>query len=164
MAARCFARHRAYSSASAASASTSAPIDASARGAVFHRRPPPQKGAATAGRLSVSFLFDRSARVAYKRHMEYEVSTIANFDSWLDGQSADVREMIATRIVRVEAGLLGDHATVGKGVSELRFHSGAGYRVYYTVRERVIVILLCGGTKRTQKREIKAAQELAAQV
>jgi putative addiction module killer protein len=94
--------------------------------------------------------------------MEYEVSTIDEFDQWLEGQSADVQEMVATRITRIEAGLLGDHAPVGDTVSEFRDHRGPGYRLYYTLRERVIVILLWGGIKKTQKRDIKKAKALAA--
>lgn len=94
--------------------------------------------------------------------MQYEVATTEDFDNWLDAQDADVREMIATRIVRVQSGLLGDTASVGKKVSELRFHTGPGYRVYYTIQGRVLVILLCGGTKKGQAKDIKTAQGLAA--
>ena len=58
--------------------------------------------------------------------MRYEVATTALFDEWLVNQGVAVREMIATRIVRLESGLLGDHASIGDKVSELRFHAGAG--------------------------------------
>lgn len=95
--------------------------------------------------------------------MSYVVETTDTFDAWLDALSdARAVEAIATRIVRVQSGLFGDHESVGDGVSELRIHYGPGYRLYYTLRERVIVILLVGGTKRTQKRDIRKAKELAA--
>jgi putative addiction module killer protein len=55
----------------------------------------------------------------------------------------------------------GDAKSVGKGVMEMRIDYGPGYRVYYTNRGAEIVILLCGGDKRTQRRDIKRAQELA---
>lgn len=94
--------------------------------------------------------------------MQYEVATTEEFDSWLDSQDDDIREIIATRIVRLQSGLLGDHASVGKKVSELRIHVGPGYRVYYTIQGRVLVILLCGGTKKSQAKDIKSAQGMAA--
>ena len=71
---------------------------------------------------------------------------------------------IATRIVRLEAGLLGDWKPLGNGVSELRVDYGPGYRLYYTLRGRVVVILLCGSEKQDQDRTIRRAQELAKQV
>jgi putative addiction module killer protein len=92
----------------------------------------------------------------------FEIATTEEFDAWLDQQAADVREMIATRLVRVSVGLLGDHHAVGGKVSELRFHVGPGYRVYYTMQGRVLVVLLCGGTKKGQRKDVKRARELAA--
>lgn len=57
---------------------------------------------------------------------------------------------------------MGDVQLVGEGVSELRIHSGAGWRLYFTRRGQQIVVLLAGGSKKTQKKEIKRAQVLAA--
>lgn len=107
-------------------------------------------------------MFDNLAPVAYIGQMEYKVATTEEFDNWLDAQSDDVREMIATRLVRAQSGNLGDHASIGGKVSELRFHAAAGYRVYYTVQGRVLIVLLCGGTKKSQKKDMKKAKDLAA--
>lgn len=54
-------------------------------------------------------------------------------------------------------GNLGDHHSVGEGVSELRFSFGPGYRIYYGIEDKKIILLLCGGDKSTQKRDIKKA-------
>jgi putative addiction module killer protein len=94
--------------------------------------------------------------------VEYDVATTDEFDGWLDEQAADVRELVATRILRVQSGLLGDHKALGDKVSELRIHSGPGYRLYYTVSGRVLIILLVGALKRDQKKDLKRAKALAA--
>jgi putative addiction module killer protein len=67
----------------------------------------------------------------------------------------------ARRIERAENGNLGDVKPVGAGVSEMRIDMGAGYRVYFTMREKIVVILLAGGTKSTQQKDIKKAIKLA---
>ena len=92
-----------------------------------------------------------------------EIRQTATFRDWLDSL-ADARaaERIAQRLVRLQAGLFGDVRSVGEGVSELRVDYGPGYRVYFVRRGRMIVILLCGGDKRSQTRDIKAAKALAA--
>ena len=69
--------------------------------------------------------------------------------------------MIATRLYRLAEGLTGDVASVGKGVSELRIHHGAGYGVYFQKRGNTLVVLLCGGDKSTQARDIEMAKKLA---
>lgn len=71
---------------------------------------------------------------------------------------------ISRRIDRLEAGNFGDSKTVGGTVSELRINYGPGYRVYFTRRGSMVVILLCGGDKTTQTRDIKRAQALAAEL
>jgi putative addiction module killer protein len=92
----------------------------------------------------------------------YRIERTEEFENWLDGLRDRVaQKRISTRITRVESGLLGDWKTVGDGVSEFRVDYGPGYRLYYTMRGQVIVILLCGSEKRDQDRAIKLAKELA---
>ena len=92
-----------------------------------------------------------------------EVRQTAAFRLWLDGL-ADKRatERIAQRVVRLQSGLIGDSKPVGEGVSELRIDYGPGYRVYFVQRRRVLIILLCGGDKPSQRRDINRAKALAA--
>ncbi len=71
---------------------------------------------------------------------------------------------IAVRLRRVSIGNLGDAKPVGGGVSELRIDQGPGYRLYFTRRGLEVVILLCGGDKRTQAADIKRAQKMAAEL
>jgi putative addiction module killer protein len=73
------------------------------------------------------------------------------------------RAAIAARIFRLANGLAGDVSPVGQGVSELRIHYGPGYRVYFQQRGNELVILLCGGDKNTQSRDIGTAKRLASE-
>jgi putative addiction module killer protein len=68
---------------------------------------------------------------------------------------------IAARILRLENGNLGDVKPVGEGVSELRINYGPGYRIYFTQAGRTVILLLCGGDKSTQARDITTAKKLA---
>lgn len=91
------------------------------------------------------------------------IKPLPGFTAWLDSLAdATVRGVVVARIKRLELGLLGDVEIVGDGVSELRIHIGAGWRVYFTQRGKQLIVLLVGGSKRTQKRDIKRARELAA--
>ena len=72
--------------------------------------------------------------------------------------------IITSRLVRVADGNLGDHKLLGDGVSELRIHYGAGYRIYYTQRGKEIILLLCCGGKSNQKQDLKKAKELNKEV
>jgi putative addiction module killer protein len=84
------------------------------------------------------------------------------FDAWLGGLKDKVgRARIAHRIRSAEHGNFGDCESVGEGVSEMRIHVGPGYRVYFTRRGEVIYLLLLGGDKSSQKRDIKRAIEMA---
>lgn len=71
------------------------------------------------------------------------------------------KALIAARIFRLANGLSGDAEPVGEGISELRIHSGPGYRVYYKQHDNKIIILLCGGDKSSQTKDIKMAKKLA---
>jgi putative addiction module killer protein len=71
------------------------------------------------------------------------------------------KTIIATRLMRLAEGLPGDVEPVGEGVSELKIHYGPGYRVYFQRRGNLLVVLLCGGNKSTQVRDIAAAKKLA---
>ena len=73
------------------------------------------------------------------------------------------RALIAARIFRLANGLVGDVKPVGRGVSELRIHHGPGYRIYFKQRGNEVVILLCGGDKDSQQRDIDTAQRLASE-
>jgi putative addiction module killer protein len=71
---------------------------------------------------------------------------------------------IAKRIDRLTAGHFGDVRSVGDGVQELRIHLGPGYRVYFVERGGAVIILLCGGDKKTQARDIEAAKAMAGEL
>ena len=91
------------------------------------------------------------------------IRSLPEFTEWLDGLSdASVRGVVAACIKRLERGLMGDVEPVGDGVSELRIHFGAGWRIYFAQRGGQLIVLLVGGSKRTQKTDIKRAKALAA--
>lgn len=93
----------------------------------------------------------------------FSIRPLPEFTAWLDGLAdATVRGVVVARIKRLERGLLGDVEPVAEGVSELRIHFGAGWRLYFAQRGTKIVVLLVGGSKRTQKADIKRAKALAA--
>ena len=71
---------------------------------------------------------------------------------------------ILVRIERLAKGNPGDVQPVGEGISELRIHHGAGYRVYYTQRGEQLIVLLCGGDKDSQDRDIANAKKLASEL
>ena len=82
------------------------------------------------------------------------------FMEWLMGLSIDMRSRILIRLERVALGNFGDHSSVGENVWELRFHFGSGYRIYYVHEGTKIVLLLAGGDKSTQRKDIQKAKEL----
>jgi putative addiction module killer protein len=91
-----------------------------------------------------------------------EVRQTEEFSGWLHRlKDANAVARIVARIRRIELGNPGDAKSVGKGVMEMRITYGPGYRIYYAHRGTAVVILLCGGDKRTQRQDIKRAQALA---
>lgn len=83
------------------------------------------------------------------------------FTEWLNAVRDKVAQVrIRIRLRQVEAGNFGDSEPVGEGVIELRVHVGAGYRVYCGRHGKAVVLLLCGGDKRSQPADIKRAKEL----
>jgi putative addiction module killer protein len=88
-----------------------------------------------------------------------------NFRKWMSGLKDQIAlSIINARIRRISAGHFGDSKPVDDGIYELRIDLGPGYRVYFTKREHEIVILLCGGDKSTQSRDIKAAKRIAQNI
>ncbi len=97
--------------------------------------------------------------------MQIEVRQTDIFVAWFeDLRDREARARITVRIRRLSLGNPGDVKPVGKGVSEMRIDYGPGYRLYFTRRGDALVILLCGGDKRTQERDITRAQELAEEL
>lgn len=91
------------------------------------------------------------------------IKPLAEFIAWLDGVTdKTVRGMILARVKRLELGLLGDVGSADEGFSELRIHIGAGWRVHFVQRGLQVVVLLADGSKRTQQRDTKHAEALAA--
>lgn len=88
-----------------------------------------------------------------------QTAVFAKWESRLRDKRA--RTIIAARLMRLAAGLPGDVEPVGDGVSELRIHYGPEYRVYFQQRGNVLIVLLCGGDKGSQARDIAAAKTLA---
>lgn len=85
-----------------------------------------------------------------------------HFAQWLDGlRDIQARARVQARIERLAVGNPGDVAPVWEGVSELRIHYGPGYRVYFKKRGRELIIILAGGDKNSQAKDIKAALRLA---
>lgn len=91
-----------------------------------------------------------------------EASGKKPFNEWFEGLSIKTQQRIDARLVRVEAGNLGDFKSVGKGVSELRFHFESGYRVYFARDGQKVILLLSAGNKSSQRRDIKKAQDFWA--
>ena len=92
----------------------------------------------------------------------FEVRRTAVYAKWLDGlRDVRAKARILIRIERLAAGNAGDARSVGEGVSELRIDYGPSYRVYFKKQDRTIVVLLAGGDKRTQSRDIETALRLA---
>ena len=95
----------------------------------------------------------------------YEVETTEEFDAWLNAlRDINARAAIAKRIRIMSTGILGDTRSLTGGLFEAKIHYGPGYRLYFVNKTRRIILLLCGGDKSTQKRDIKKAIELAKEL
>jgi putative addiction module killer protein len=93
------------------------------------------------------------------------IHTTEVFDTWFAKlRDQHAKRRIQARIDRAEGGNFGDCEAVGDGVSEMRIHYGPGYRVYFTQRGMEVVILLAGGDKSTQTKDIKTALKLAQEL
>lgn len=87
------------------------------------------------------------------------------FQDWLDGlKDVKAQLRIVARLRLAEAGNLGDWRTVGGEVSEMRIAFGPGYRLYFTKRQNILIVMLAGGDKSTQARDIKRAQKILQQL
>ena len=81
------------------------------------------------------------------------------FTEWLKSlRDRRTRKRIQNRIARIGSGNLGDHKSVGDGIFELRFQFGPGYRIYFGEVDNIIILLLCGGDKSSQDRDIERAK------
>lgn len=94
--------------------------------------------------------------------VEYETAEgINHFARWFESLPLPIQGRVLARLERVKLGALGDVEALGEGVSELRFlQTGPGFRIYFGMRGRQLVILLCGGNKSSQKRDVKFAKQL----
>ena len=77
------------------------------------------------------------------------------FIEWVESLGSVVRYRVKERLDRISLGNMGDHKYLGDGISELRLDFGSGYRIYFAEEGKTIVLLLCGGDKSTQKKDIK---------
>lgn len=97
--------------------------------------------------------------------MQYNIKETELFSKWLK-KLKDIKAKVAIlrRIDRMRLGNFGDHKGLGENLSELRITTGVGYRVYYTIKDDEIIILLIGGDKSSQSEDIKKAKELAKEL
>ncbi|MDR0701260.1 MAG: type II toxin-antitoxin system RelE/ParE family toxin [Azoarcus sp.] len=92
--------------------------------------------------------------------MEYTIERTEVFTAWLSGLDKTDRQRLAVRLNRLENGNFGDHKEISENLFELRCFFGDGLRVYYTIRNATVVLLLAGGNKDTQSRSIERAREM----
>jgi putative addiction module killer protein len=93
--------------------------------------------------------------------MKYEIETTNIFDKWFAGiKDIKHRARIISRFDHIQLGNFGDHKAIAENLFELRFFFGPGYRAYYTIMEGTLVLLLCGGDKSTQSKDIDKANRI----
>ena len=119
---------------------------------------------------SIRFGGQRDKSLAKSTNVPYteqamNVEKTETYINWFEGlRDLRVQNQIIVRIGRLERGLLGDIRPVGEGISELRIHHGPGYRIYLRQSGDSFVLLLCGGNKDDQARDIKRAKQLAQEI
>jgi len=93
--------------------------------------------------------------------MSYEIRQGFEFSKWFEKvKDRSVKIKLLARLARIENGNFGDHKNISQNLFELRFNFGPGYRIYYTIQNDVVVLLLAGGDKSSQKKDIKKALTL----
>jgi len=93
--------------------------------------------------------------------MRYDIKQSQEFSKWFSKvKDKSVRIKILVRLARVENGNFGDYKNISQNLFELRFHFGPGYRIYYTIENDIVVLLLVGGDKSNQNKDIKKALTL----
>jgi len=93
----------------------------------------------------------------------YELLKSSRFDAWLRHlRDREAKARIEVRIRRLSLGNPGQFRTLKEGIQELKIDYGPGYRVYYTIKGKTLILLLCGGDKTTQSKDIALASEIAA--
>lgn len=111
-------------------------------------------------------LYKACNNVIYK--LQYLMIEIKQTDVYMQWErklcDKTVKAAIAARLFRLANGLAGDVAPVGEGISELRIHYASGYRVYFKQKKQEIILLLCGGDKSSQKKDIELAKKLAKEL
>jgi putative addiction module killer protein len=119
------------------------------------------EGVSTGFRLDISEQMTEKC-IPWSTSAVYIILRTDIFSNWLfrlrDRRAA---ARIASRILRIESGNLGDAKSVGEGVSEIRVDYGPGYRIYFIQRKLTVIVLLCAGDKSSQQRDISEAKRLA---
>ncbi len=93
----------------------------------------------------------------------YEILKSSTFDAWLRGlRDRDAKARIEVRIRRLSLGNPGQFRALKDGITELKIDYGPGYRVYYTFKGKTLILLLCGGDKSSQSKDIQLASEISA--
>lgn len=97
--------------------------------------------------------------------MNIEIKFTEEFSTWLAAlRDRKARLVILSRLDRIAEGNFGDVAPIGEGISEIRIHYGPGYRLYFVKRDNTVVVMVCGGDKNSQSRDISKAKGLVKQL
>jgi len=111
--------------------------------------------------LSHTFMFDLLYLLGYAHSMTYELCSTPTFDKWLAKlKDASTRNRLLARLDRIETGNFGDFKQIDNNLFELRFFFGSGLRIYYTIRNGQVILLLVGGDKSTQTKDIVKSKAL----